>query len=199
MELQAVVGRALACTVVTGLALSGAGAPVAAAPKEEPPGDFLFFDRVDEQRSFSSLDEEAGFPCDDFEVLVTEVVKGTVSERPAPDGTRLFHLRLHGTNTFSANGHTFTEHFSVNVVERVTESADGTLSITGQGAGGARYLLDGERILRDPGMNRYEITITDPGTEDEVFVFTQVKESTGLNETQGRDFCEDLVQFLGTP
>ena len=197
MELRAVLRRVLACTAVTGAALTATTAPAMAAPKEEPPGKFLFFDRVDEQRSFSSLDAEAAFPCEDFEVQVTEVVKGTVSERPAPNGTRLFHLRLHGTNTFTANGHTFAEHFTVNVVERITEDPDdGSLSITGQGAGGARYTLDGALVLRNPGMNRYQITITDPGTPEEDFSFALTRESTGLNETEGRDFCEDLATFL---
>jgi hypothetical protein len=62
----------------------------------------------------------------------------------------------------------------------------------------------GTRILRDPGMNRFQFSILHNGTPadpfddpDSSWRFEQVlTSSTGLNELDGRDFCDDLAMFL---
>ena len=57
-------------------------------------------------------------------------------------------------------------------------------------------------MLKDPGTIRFAFDIDYNGTPDNVDddtgvegSFRIVRKSTGLNETAGRDFCEDLVEF----
>ena len=57
-------------------------------------------------------------------------------------------------------------------------------------------------MLNDSGLFRGTILVDHNGTPDDPFddeeienSFVLVKASTGRNDTQGRDFCEDLVLF----
>jgi len=87
---------------------------------------------------------------------------------------------------------------------KVTDNGDGTLTILVNAAGGQRiYGPDGKLLFRDPGMVRYEFLIDHNGTptdpEDDEFLefLGVVKGSTGLNESEGRDFCDDIRMFIG--
>jgi len=97
-------------------------------------------------------------------------------------------------------GRSFTEVI-VGVMRdaEVTDNGDGTLTIRVLAAGGYRsYDGDGKLFLRDPGMIQWEILVDDGGTpgdpfDDEFLTFLGVvRDSTGLNELDGRDFCEDF-------
>ena len=126
--------------------------------------------------------------------------------RRGPDGLAYFHGNSHGSVTFSANGHEFEQRFSVVDRDfRIVDEGD-TLLITAQSAGGARYYVDGRLTLRDPGMVRFQFRVDHAGTPADPFDDPEnsplnedlglVKGSTGLNETEGRDFCDDLATFL---
>jgi len=71
-----------------------------------------------------------------------------------------------------------------------------------EGSGSDRwYDGNGKLVLRDPGLTRWEILIDDAGTpvdpSDDQFIdfLGIVTGSTGRNDTAGRDFCDDLIQF----
>ena len=101
-------------------------------------------------------------------------------------------------------GGTFTQIFTANSHDhRIVDNGDGTITITVAAAGGARYYdSDGKLVLKDPGAVRFSFGIDYNGTpddpsddEDVPNSFQIVKESTGLNDTQGRNFCDDLREF----
>ena len=85
----------------------------------------------------------------------------------------------------------------------IVDNGDGTITITVAASGGFRlYDSDGNLVLKDPGHVRfafdidYQGTPGDPSDDTEVpDSFRIVKESTGRNDTQGRNFCDDLREF----
>jgi hypothetical protein len=117
-----------------------------------------------------------------------------------------FQESVHGTvvTTNLETGGTLTQVFSSNSRDHtIVDNGDGTITITVFASGGFRaYDTNGKLVLRDPGQIRFAFDIDYNGTpadpSDDVEVpdsFRIVRESTGLNETEGRDFCEDLVEF----
>jgi hypothetical protein len=97
-------------------------------------------------------------------------------------------------------GKTFTE---VNVGTSrdadVTDNGDGTLTIRIKASGSYRsYDSNGKVFLRDPGQIQFEILVDNGGTpedpfDDEFLEFLgTVRDSTGRNDLEGRDFCEDF-------
>jgi hypothetical protein len=77
------------------------------------------------------------------------------------------------------------------------------LTIVVHAAGSSRfYDTDGNFVLADPGQLRFQFMVDHGGTPEDPFddveiegSFQIVRESTGRNDTQGRDFCADLVTF----
>jgi len=113
---------------------------------------------------------------------------------------------VHGTfvTTNLLTGGTFTQVFASSSQDHViTDNGDGTITILVQGAGGFRaYDQFGTLVLKDPGNFRFSFDIDDHGTpgdpSDDTEIdgsFQVVRDSTGLNDTEGRDFCEDVVLF----
>jgi hypothetical protein len=113
---------------------------------------------------------------------------------------------VHGTvSTTNLNtGGTYTQKFAGSFRDQtIVDNGDGTITITVYSTGGSRwYDQNGTLVLRDPGNVRFAFDVDFNGTpgnpEDDVEVpdsFRIIRDSTGLNETEGRDFCEDLVQF----
>ena len=82
----------------------------------------------------------------------------------------------------------------MNMDQKITDLGDGVIQIDTNNAGGAKYFDNtGKMVLRDPGNIRFRIVIDT--INDEELSFEVLRESTGLNETDGRDFCEDVVIF----
>ena len=113
---------------------------------------------------------------------------------------------VHGTVVFTNldTGGTYTNVFSVNNKDHViTDNGDGTITILVIATGGSRYYdTDGNFVLNDPGQVRFSFDIDYNGTPsdptDDVEIpnsFRVVRDSTGRNDTAGRDFCADLVEF----
>ena len=190
------------CAGLVGMAL-GVAAPAAAAV--EPPGKHVDFERYRDAGTEVLSGEDLGCPEIVDEVTVTFDVSGLRKVTLRGKDRLPYYLdSAHGTETFSANGHTFTHEFnSVFKALEVVDEGD-TLLITLQGAGFDRYFLDGERIFLDTGMNRVQFRSDHAGTpsdpsddpQDSFHFVGVVKESTGNNDTQDRDFCADLVEFL---
>ena len=99
---------------------------------------------------------------------------------------------------------TFTQVFaSVSQDHVITDNGDGTITIMVNSTGGWRaYDQFGELVLKDPGNFRFSFDVDyggtpgDPSDDTEVDdSFQVVRGSTGLNETEGRDFCADVLEF----
>jgi hypothetical protein len=113
---------------------------------------------------------------------------------------------LRGTSVFTNlnTGGTFTQVFTANGRDHtIVDNGDGTITITVFVSGGARYYdQNGQRVLKDPGQFRFAFDVDYNGTpgdpEDDVEIegsFRVVRESTGRNDTEGRNFCDDVVEF----
>ena len=120
-------------------------------------------------------------------------------------GLAYYRESVRGTQVYTNldNHGTLTEVFTVHSMDlKVVDNGDGTLTITSLQTGGYRlYDNQGKLVLQDPGQIRSEVLIDDNGTPGDPFddEFLEdhglVKGSTGRNDTQGRDFCDDLRQF----
>lgn len=94
-----------------------------------------------------------------------------------------------------ANGLTFTQRFSTNIKDlKVTDNGDGTLTILVLATGGSKVYGPDGKLFSDTGQIRFEILIDPAGTPTDLGV---VKESTGTNDLEGRDFCADIHEFIG--
>ena len=144
--------------------------------------------------------------CGDLDVLHSWEVSGSYLG-VARGSDRLVHFRdsVRGTDVWTNpdTGKSLTMKWTTNSRElKVTDNGDGTLTIISQGSGGARfYDGDGKLVLRDPGLIRWEVLVDHAGTpsnpyDDQFIEFLGiVKGSTGRNDTQDRDFCEDIILF----
>jgi hypothetical protein len=101
-------------------------------------------------------------------------------------------------------GGTYTNVFTGNSKDQsIVDNGDGTITITVFASGGSRYYDQNRKlVLKDPGEFRFSIDIDFNGTpgnvDDDQEIpdsFRVVRDSTGLNQTDGRDFCADLVEF----
>jgi hypothetical protein len=113
---------------------------------------------------------------------------------------------VHGTyvTTNLLTGGTFTQVFaSSNQDHVITDNGDGTITILVHGNGGFRaYDQFGKLVLKDPGSTWFSFDIDyagtpgDPSDDTEVDdSFQVVRESTGVNDLDGRDFCADVLEF----
>lgn len=101
-------------------------------------------------------------------------------------------------------GKSFTEVFTAASRDaEVSDNGDGTLTILVRASGGYHsFDSDGKLFLRDPGTTWILLLIDEGGTPDDplddvLTVLNTVKESTGLNELEGHDFCEDFLAVTG--
>jgi hypothetical protein len=108
------------------------------------------------------------------------------------------------TTTNLDTGGTFTQVFSGTSRDHtITDNGDGTITILVHSQGGFRaYDTNGDLVLRDPGGVWFSFAVDYNGTpgdpDDDTEVpdsFQVVRESTGRNDTQDRDFCEDVLLF----
>jgi sugar lactone lactonase YvrE len=135
----------------------------------------------------------------------TADVSGNLTIVPRGDGLIYFNEAVTGTVvwTDSTSGKSLTRSFATNSHDlAVVDNGDGTLTITTQGAGSDLYFdSDGRLVLSNNGMVRWSVLIDHGGTPDDpsddefIADLGIVKPSTGTNDTEGRDFCDDLVTF----
>lgn len=84
----------------------------------------------------------------------------------------------------------------------VTDNGDGTVTIEVQFTGPTTYYDDdGNRLFMDVGRTTATIVIDTNGTpsnpDDDEFVSFLPGESTGHFDTADRDFCADIMEFIG--
>ncbi|RAX43657.1 hypothetical protein DQ354_19605 [Arthrobacter sp. AQ5-06] len=85
---------------------------------------------------------------------------------------------------------------------KVIDNGDGTLTIEVAFLGVQKvYGPDGTRLFMDTGITKAEVLIDNGGTpadpSDDEFISFEVTASHGLSDTAERDFCADLVTFIG--
>jgi hypothetical protein len=139
-------------------------------------------------------------------------VRGEIRERVLwnvheAGGPWYFAVRVHGSVSWTSieTGRSFTNIWTLNDKDLdITDNGDGTLTILVLATGSDRYLdADGKLLFANPGQVRYEILVDHAGTPsdptDDVFLedLGLVKGSTGRNDTEGRDFCDDLNMVIG--
>jgi hypothetical protein len=189
--------RGRSALIIIGFAI--ASALVASAPATAAPLDKGRFHDVSTE--FFTC-ESTGTPVqNDVDVWINFTLNQRGSS-PFP----YYRENVSGTNVFTNldTGGTFTNVFSVNAKDHViTDNGDGTITILVIATGGSRYYdTDGNLVLNDPGQVRFSFDVDYNGTpsdpSDDVDVpdsFQVVRDSTGRNDTAGRDFCADLVEF----
>lgn len=117
-----------------------------------------------------------------------------------------FHKTVRGTIAWTNlnTGGTFTQVFGGNSLDQtIVDNGDGTFTSTVFTAGGARYYdQNGKLVLKDPGQFRFAIDVDYNGTpgnpdddQEAADSFRVVRDSTGRNDTTGRSFCADVVEF----
>jgi hypothetical protein len=113
---------------------------------------------------------------------------------------------VHGTvawTNLNTDG-TFTNVFTASRRDHtIVDNGDGTITITVFASGGSRYYdQNGKLVLKDPGGIRFAFEVDYNGTpgnpdddQESAGSFRVVRDSTGRNDTEGRDFCADVVEF----
>ncbi len=187
----------------------GAGVGVAAAASAGPdpvdlPGTYVehWEDVLDEVIP----DGDPDF-CGDlgFAVVHHGEASGTFVGTVRGDGLWYFGDRFRGFETFAnpETGHVFRHDFDgTNRDQEITDNGDGTLTIQVQVTGPSRYSLDGRKLFTDTGLLRLSILIDHGGTpgdpsDDTEVGFLGIDTMKGLWQTDGRDFCADMAEFLG--
>lgn len=143
-----------------------------------------------------------GLPAQDSGDISGNFVFNQRGSSPFP----YYRESVHGTfvTTNLLTGGTFTQVFTSNGQDHViTDNGDGTITIMVNAAGGWRaYDRVGKLVLKDPGNFRFSFDIDyggtpgDPSDDTEVDgSFQVVRDSTGRNDTEGRDFCADVLEF----
>jgi len=144
--------------------------------------------------------------CGDLTVRVDfDVVGMFMDNSHGRDGLVYFIETHHGFVSYTnlANGESVTVTFNnVDKDLKVTDNGDGTLTVvqTHNGVTTVRAST-GKLRLKDTGTLRIELLVDASGTptdpsDDEVLEERVVKEQTGLT-LEGRDFCDDIHQFIG--
>ena len=141
-----------------------------------------------------------------FDVVEHLEVKGVfVGTQRGRDRIWYFGDRFTGMHTFTnpETGREFREVFShTSRDQKITDNGDGTLTIQVQQTGPSRYYADGTLMFIDTGITRFSFLVDHGGTpsdpdDDEFIEDLGVDKVAGPRQTEGRDFCADLVEFIG--
>lgn len=141
-----------------------------------------------------------------FDVIEHGEAKGVFVATPrGREGLWYGGARFTGTTTWTnpETGRVFRMEFAGTDRDQVvTDNGDGTLTIQVQVSGPSRYYANGALTFVDTGMLRFSIVIDHSGTptdpdDDEFVAFLGVDKEAGLRQTEGRDFCADITEFIG--
>jgi hypothetical protein len=163
-----------------------------------------------EQENFhdESTEVEENF-CDveGLSVEIHEVIDGTfmfntTGKNDVPHIVETDHGTVSFTNLTTGKSYTNVFDGPVKTLE-VTNNGDGTATVVQLITGGSRwYGPDGKVLFHEDGQIRIELLIDFGGTpydlSDDVVLDAQlIFGSTGTNDTEGRDFCEDFLAITG--
>jgi hypothetical protein len=154
-----------------------------------------------------SIEVEENF-CDveGLSVEIHEVIDGTfVFNTTGTNDVPHLVTTVHGTVSFTnlTTGKSYTNVFDiVDKTLEITDNGDGTVTVVELITGGGRWYGPDGKVFDDDGQIRLELLIDFGGTpydfEDDVILDEQlIFGSTGTNEVEGRDFCEDFLAITG--
>jgi hypothetical protein len=146
--------------------------------------------------------------CGDLTVRHEVEVDVYFSAKPhGPDGLIYFADRARSTDSWTnlANGKTFTVDITGQQKDlRVTDNGDGTLTILTLIAGRQfDYGPDGTRLFVDAGTFQFTFMVDHGGTPTDPFDDVEIEGSfelvrdVGRTDLAGRDFCDDIHEFIG--
>jgi hypothetical protein len=156
----------------------------------------------------STVVEEGFCAVDGLNVEIHEVIDGTFLFNTTTGRNGVPHLvgTSHGTVSFTnlTTGKSYTNVFDdVDKTLEITPAGAGTVTVVELLTGGSRwYGPDGKVLFHDDGQIRLELLIDFGGTPynlaDDVVIDAQlIFGSTGTNDLEGRDFCEDFLAITG--
>lgn len=177
-------GRTLAAGALTAMLLVATAGAAAAEPVEHEMFEESFSEQVD---------------CGDGLILQMEGQEAVhfLLVARGPDGLLYGQVIVNGTTVFTnpANGKTFTSSYQILIKDlKVTDNGDGTYDLVVMQSGqGVYYGPDGSRLLLDAGT--FVVSGVLDVANDE-FV-GEISRQAGRWDTDGRDFCSDMHEFLG--
>ncbi len=182
--------------VLSAFGLMVAGLAGASAAAAKPIEQAHFHDVIDEPFTF----------CEGLDIWFHSEEDGNFLFNQRGSGLAYGGASVRGTSTWTnlETGGTYTNIWTVRDKDlKITyDEATDTLTIIVLATGSSRwYDADGNFVLADPGQIRFSFLVdangtpTDPSDDTFIADLGPVKDSTGRNDTQGRDFCEDLVLF----
>ncbi|AEG43675.1 hypothetical protein [Isoptericola variabilis] len=188
--------RSLTIGTVAAAASLALAAPAGAAPQ-------IIIDHWTEHLAYLA-DEDPEF-CQDlgfpvwFELDASGTFRGTVR-----NGVFYGASTVHesGSYTNLENGKTYSFRTYGNDMDTdVTGLGDGLVEIDVHHTGVASlWSVDGKPVLTDAGRVTFTLVIDTKGTpdpEDDEEIGFEFHRFTGGSQTEGRDFCADLVEFIG--
>jgi hypothetical protein len=194
-----VIKRLCAAALASGLTVLGVGA--GASPAAAEPIEHEHFHEV-------TSEVIEGF-CEDPDLTVrfVEDIQGMfLFNLHGPDGLGygLEHVNVTRSFTNLANGLTFTEVFSMtNKDLKVTDNGDGTLTIVVTASGAHKVIGPDGLLFTEAGQFKFQFMVdtkgtADPTDDEEVEgSFVLLRDWTGQDDLEGRDFCDDIHEFIG--
>lgn len=140
----------------------------------------------------------------DFPVLHEWTVQENFLLVRRGDGFAYSAVRLHVTDvwTNTLNGKALT--ITIAGQERdqkIIDNGNGTLTIKAAFTGVQKVYGPDGRLFMDTGITKVELLFDNSGTPtdpfDDEFISFKVTSDTGLSDLAEREFCEDLVTFIG--
>ena len=140
-----------------------------------------------------------------FDVLYVEDASGTFRFVQHGDGlyygASSIEVRATWTNVETGESFGFVRHGSDKDLH-VTDNGDDTITIDVAATGATKYYDDeGTRLFVDAGRQTAQIVLDINGTpsnpDDDEFIEFIPGDLTGRFDTEGRDFCADVMEFIG--
>ena len=182
---------------VIGLSVASAG-PASAKPLEH--------DHFVESGSEIIQDVDPLF-CEgivDFPVLHEWTVQENFLLVVRGDGFAYSAVRIHATDvwTNTLNGKALTVTTAGQERDqKIIDNGNGTLTIEAAFTGVQKVYGPDGRLFMDTGITKVELLFDNSGTPtdpfDDEFISFKVTSDTGLSDLAEREFCEDLVTFIG--
>ena len=144
-------------------------------------------------------------PQIEFPVLVEVEAEGQLLIKTANGPFPYFadHTRATETYTNLENGKTLTQvHATRGADQHIVDNGDGTITLSFKHTGRSFvYGPDGNRLFVDAGQVQVQVVIDYNGTpgdpaDDELIDELGLVKLTGRQDTDGRDFCDDLLSVL---
>jgi hypothetical protein len=182
---------------ITTLAVVALAGPAQAGPPLEK--ENFHDESIEVEENFCDV---AGLSVEIHEVIDGTFMFNTTGKNDVPHIVETDHGTVSFTNLTTGKSYTNVFDGPVKTLE-VTDNGDGTATVVQLITGGSRwYGPDGKVLFHEDGQIRIELLIDFGGTpydlSDDVVRDAQlIFGSTGTNDTEGRDFCEDFLAITG--